>query len=142
MKRLGIACAGAMMGCLLMGAADDGSWQRRVPAHDRERANPLPDQAAAAQAGAHLYAHQCAPCHGAGALGKPGRPPLLSDRVEQASDGELAWILRNGSPWNGMPSWQQLPDAQRWQLVAYLRLINTPGLATFDIRSGTREKQR
>ena len=117
--------AGAVM---LMGAAD-GSWLRRVPAADRARVNPLTDQAAAAEAGAHLYANECSKCHGVSAEGKGSRPALVSDRVAHATDGELAWMLRNGNPWKGMPSWSVLPDAQRWQLVAYLRKINGVGAA-------------
>jgi mono/diheme cytochrome c family protein len=117
--------AGAVM---LMGAAD-GSWLRRVPAADRARVNPLTDQAAAAEAGAHLYANECSKCHGVSAEGKGSRPALVSDRVAHATDGELAWMLRNGNPWKGMPSWSVLPDAQRWQLVAYLRKINGAGAA-------------
>jgi mono/diheme cytochrome c family protein len=106
--------AGAVM---LMGAAD------------RARVNPLTDQAAAAEAGAHLYANECSKCHGVSAEGKGSRPALVSDRVAHATDGELAWMLRNGNPWKGMPSWSVLPDAQRWQLVAYLRKINGAGAA-------------
>lgn len=109
-------------GLLLMGAAD-GSWLRRVPAADRIRTNPLPD-AAAAVAGGHLYANECAKCHGDRAQGKGPRPALVSDRVADATDGELAWMLKNGNVWRGMPSWSSLPDGERWQLVAYLRSIN------------------
>jgi mono/diheme cytochrome c family protein len=128
MKRIAssvMLVAGAVM---LMGAAD-GSWLRRVPAADRARVNPLTDQAAAAEAGAHLYANECSKCHGVSAEGKGSRPALVSDRVAHATDGELAWMLRNGNAWKGMPSWSVLPDAQRWQLVAYLRKINGAGAA-------------
>ena len=108
---------------MLVGAAD-GSWLRRIPAADRARVNPLPDQAAAASAGSHIFANNCAKCHGDHAQGKSSRPPLVSDRVAHATDGELAWILKNGNSWKGMPSWSVLPDTQRWQLVAFLRSIN------------------
>ncbi len=109
---------------LLMGAAD-GSWLRRVPAADQARTNPLPDQKAAAEAGSHLYANECAKCHGNHAQGKGSRPALVSDRIAHATDGDLAWILKNGNSWKGMPSWSSMPDAQRWQLVAYLRSLNS-----------------
>ncbi len=109
---------------LLMGAAD-GSWLRRVPAADQARTNPLPDQKAAAEAGLHLYSNNCAKCHGDHAQGKGSRPPLVSDRIAHATDGDLAWILKNGNSWKGMPSWSSMPDAQRWQLVAYLRSLNS-----------------
>jgi mono/diheme cytochrome c family protein len=45
--------------------------------------------------------------------------------VAGATDGELAWLMKNGNPWKGMPAWSSLPDAERWQLVAYLKSINS-----------------
>ncbi len=108
---------------LLMGAAD-GGWLRRVPAADRVRANPLAGQTQAAEAGARLYASACSRCHGERAEGRGSRPALVSARVAAASDGELAWLLKNGDPWHGMPSWGSLPETERWQLVSYLRQIN------------------
>ena len=109
----------------LMGAAD-GSWLRRVPAADHARLNPQADKAGAAEAGSHLYANDCAKCHGEQGQGKGARPAVVSARVAGASDGDLAWLLRNGNSWKGMPSWSSMPDAQRWQLVAYLRNLNIP----------------
>lgn len=117
--------------CLLMGAAD-GSWLRRVPAGDRAKVSPLTDQAAAAEAGSHLYANECARCHGVNGEGKGSRPAVVSARVAGASDGELNWLMKNGNPWKGMPAWSSLPDAERWQLVAYVKSIN----------AGTSEKQQ
>lgn len=111
--------------CVLMGAAD-GSWLKRVPASDRAKVNPLPDQTAAAEAGSHLYANECSKCHGQQAQGKGNRPALISERMKTTTDGELAWLLRNGNSWKGMPSWSVMPDGERWQLVAYMRRINTP----------------
>jgi mono/diheme cytochrome c family protein len=55
----------------------------------------------------------------------------VSARVAGATDGELAWLMKNGNPWKGMPAWSSLPDAERWQLVAYVKSIN----------AGTIEKQ-
>jgi len=107
----------------LMGAAD-GSWLRRVPANDHGRVNPLPNPTSAAEAGSHLYATSCAKCHGEQGQGKGSRPAVVSARVAGASDGDLAWLLRNGNTWKGMPSWSVMPDSERWQLVAYLRSIN------------------
>ncbi len=123
MKRflhVALVAAGA---AALLGAAD-GSWLKRVPAVDHARVSPLAGQASAAEAGSHLYAESCAKCHGDRGQGKGSRPPLVSARVSGASDGDLAWLLRNGNSWKGMPSWSSMPDAQRWQLVAYLRSVN------------------
>jgi mono/diheme cytochrome c family protein len=126
MKRIALSVMMVTSAVMLMGAAD-GSWLRRVPAGDRARVNPLADQAGAAEAGGHLYENECSKCHGERAQGKGSRPALKSDRVAHATDGELAWMLKNGNTWKGMPSWSVLPDAERWQLVAYLRQINVAG---------------
>jgi mono/diheme cytochrome c family protein len=115
----------AVAAAMLMGAAD-GSWLKRVPAADHARVSPLADKPEAAEAGGHLYANSCAKCHGTQGQGKGSRPPVVSVRVEGASDGDLAWLLKNGNSWKGMPSWSVLPDAERWQLVAYLRSLNGP----------------
>jgi mono/diheme cytochrome c family protein len=128
MKRLMGGVVVLVGACVLMGAAD-GSWLKRVPAADRARVSPLTDQAAAAEAGAHLYANECARCHGTRGEGKGSRPAVVSARVAGATDGELNWLLRNGNPWKGMPAWSSLPDSERWQLVAYLRTMNTAGRA-------------
>ncbi len=131
MKRLMGGTAVLVGACLLMGAAD-GSWLKRVPAADKARVSSLTDQHAAAEAGSHLYANECARCHGANGEGKGSRPAVVSARVAGATDGELAWLMKNGNPWKGMPAWSALPDAERWQLVAYLKSIN----------AGTNEKQK
>ncbi len=106
-------------------AAADGSWLKKVPQADRDRTNPYAGQAEAVAAGANLFRNNCAKCHGADAGGKGSRPPLKSDRIKNATDGELAWMLKNGQPFRGMPTWGGLPEQQRWQLVTYLRSLNT-----------------
>ena len=101
----------AMAG-ILFAEAGDGKWLLKVPAKDR---------------GAKIFAEHCAPCHGEDAAGKAQgkhiRPSLHADRVKQAAPGELFWLLTNGSQKNGMPSWSRLPDAQRWQLITYLKSL-------------------
>jgi len=51
------------------------------------------------------------------------RPSLRSERIHMASDGDIEWFLRQGDLGHGMPSWSSLPEAQRWQVVAYLKSI-------------------
>jgi len=104
----------------------DGKWLRRVPDEDRARTNPVAHQQQAENAGKTLFAENCAKCHGADANGRthpPPRPSLRSTRIRQAKDGELAWMLRNGDPYKGMPPWSSLPELQRWQIIAYLRTL-------------------
>jgi mono/diheme cytochrome c family protein len=106
-------------------AAADGKWLTKVSPEDHARTNPLAHQPEAIAAGANLYAENCAKCHGVTADGKGSRPTLKSARLQQASDGDLAWIMKNGVPFKGMPGWGALPEQERWQLVAYLRSLNT-----------------
>lgn len=113
--------------CGAFATAGDGEWLHKVPAKDRNRANPLADDRDAPAAGAKMFAEHCAPCHGQDAegkiQGKHYRPNLHSDRVKQATPGELFWLLTNGSLKNGMPSWSRFPEPQRWQLVTYLKSL-------------------
>jgi len=122
MKRRTIAAL-AMALSAAAGFAADGAWLRKVPESDRQRVNPFAGKADAAEAGKLLFAQNCAKCHGEDALGRRNRPSLRSERVHTATDGEIAWILRNGSVWKGMPSWSSIPEPERWQIVAYLRTL-------------------
>ena len=38
-------------------------------------------------------------------------------------DGQLFWIVRNGSPGTSMPDFRGLSDEQIWQLVLHLRTL-------------------
>jgi mono/diheme cytochrome c family protein len=101
--------------------AADKSWLQKVPSADRARVNPYAGGSEAVSAGRNLFVENCAHCHGENAEGLYGRPSLRSERVARATDGELAWLLRNGSLRKGMPSWITLPEPERWQIIAYLR---------------------
>ncbi len=107
-----------------LGAEHNGDWLQKVPSHERIAANPLSDDPTAIAAGGHLFARHCASCHGKDANGIRRRPSLRTERVQQATDGELQWLLRNGSLLHGMPSWSSLPEIQRWQLVRYLHSLS------------------
>ena len=116
---------------LLVGSAvcfaAPGGWLKNVPAADRARTNPYAGQADAIAAGGNLYASNCARCHGANAEGHRGHPALVSARVSQATDGEIQWLLKNGEPFKGMPTWGSMPEQERWQVIAWLRSVNTTG---------------
>jgi mono/diheme cytochrome c family protein len=109
--------------CLLLCAAVHSHWDR-VPEKDHIRANPLASRPDSTAAGAVLYRDHCAQCHKADAMGDGRKKPSLrTDHVRSATDGDLEWFLRQGDLAHGMPSWSSLPEAQRWQLIAYLRSI-------------------
>lgn len=110
-------------GSLLLGAAASSRWGR-VPAKDHARSNPLAARPESVSAGALVYKEHCAQCHRSDGMGDGHKKPALrSDRVKSATDGDLEWFLRQGDLGHGMPSWSSLPEAQRWQLIAYLRSI-------------------
>jgi mono/diheme cytochrome c family protein len=119
----------ALILCMVFGmtvalcAASSSRWQH-VPAKDHWRSNPLAGQSEAVAAGELVYRDHCLQCHKANAMGDGHKkPPLRSERVRSATDGDIEWFLRQGDLGHGMPSWSSLPEAQRWQLVAYLRSI-------------------
>ena len=111
---------------VLLMAAANGAWLKKVPTSDRAMVNPLAAQPEAIAAGSNLYQNNCAQCHGADGSGRGSRPAIRSARIAGATDGDLFWLLKNGQPFRGMPSWAKLPEGQRWQIVAYLRSIQPP----------------
>ncbi len=113
-------------------AAANGTWLKHVPQTDHERVNPYAGQPEAIAAGRNLFVANCAHCHGENAEGKNARPSLRSERIQNATDGDLAWLLKNGEVFKGMPRWAGLPEQERWQIIAYIRSLNT----------GTGEMQR
>lgn len=72
----------------------------------------------------------CKVCHGFGGNGlgiiferlqpKP-RNFTCYYTMEDISDGQIYWIVKNGSPGTAMPSFGGLSDKQVWQLVLYIR---------------------
>lgn len=128
MKCRAFTLAVLLAGASLCFAAANGAWLRKVPKADRDRVNPYAGQPAAIQAGSILFHENCARCHGENAEGRHGRPSLRSERLQHATDGDIAWIVKNGQVFKGMPSWAALPPPERWQLVAYLRSLNPPAV--------------
>lgn len=118
----GILCLTISLSLLLC-AASRPRWEH-VPDKDHARINPFAGHPEAVAAGALVYREHCAQCHRSDATGDGHKkPPLRSARISAASDGDLEWFLKQGDLRHGMPSWSSLPEAQRWQLVSYLRSI-------------------
>lgn len=74
----------------------------------------------------------CTVCHGSGdglgmmsgGLTPPPRNFMCKDTMEKISDGQLFWIIKNGSPGTGMPSFSDLSDEQVWQLIHFIRQLS------------------
>jgi mono/diheme cytochrome c family protein len=112
------------VGVSLLAVAGSSSRWEHVPARDHLRTNPFAGDPGAVAAGALVYRDHCLQCHKGNAEGDGHkRPPLRSERLRSASEGDIEWFLRQGDLGHGMPSWSSLPEAQRWQIVAYLKSI-------------------
>jgi mono/diheme cytochrome c family protein len=99
--------------------------------------NPLLSSAGAIQAGKELFLKTaqpvaCVMCHGelgdgkglmGAALVPPPRNFSCGQMMKDIPDGQLFWIIKNGSPGTGMMPFVGLPDEQVWQLVHYIRSL-------------------
>jgi len=106
-------------------AAEAPSWTK-APSSAQARANPYEGNADAVRAGRKLVARHCASCHGEDGHDGRSAPPLDTVAVRRAAAGDLFWLLTNGDLRAGMPSWSNLPDARRWQIVAFLKSSDPP----------------
>ena len=123
-------CLWIFLGFLTLAAclgAANGEWLTHVPPSYRQKSNPFAGRSEAIAAGSRVFSDHCAKCHGADALGRDDRPNLRSERIQNAADGEIFWLLKNGNLAKGMPSWSDLPEPTRWQVIAYVKSL---GMAT------------
>ena len=92
-----------------------------APADAKAQKNPYQGQQTTS--GKSTYHARCAACHGENGDGTGNIPALATGNAQAASDGELFWYITKGDVNNGMPSWQMLPEQDRWQVVNYLRVL-------------------
>ncbi len=97
------------------------SLLEKAPRSARSRANPYAGNSDAVLAGRKLFRRHCGACHGEESRGTDWAPSLRSSRIRSTPPGVLVWFLKNGDLRAGMPSWSQLPDERRWQIVTYLQ---------------------
>ncbi len=92
----------------------------------------------ARERGRALYAQNCALCHGPRADGQGARREGLSSRPRdftdpawrrQASPRGLFFAVREGVRGTAMPSWKSLPEADAWDLVAFLLSVGEAPLS-------------
>lgn len=124
--RTGIIILAGTAALWVAALAQSPSQQRwQAPSDAASRQNPLKDKPALAAGGKKIFSRTCATCHASG----PGQkgPNLASAVVQADSDGALFWKITNGNTRTGMPSFSSLPEAQRWQLVLYIRSLGQDG---------------
>jgi glucose/arabinose dehydrogenase/mono/diheme cytochrome c family protein len=114
-----IAVAISLPATLLFAADVDANFHN-APDSAQAMKNPFEGQDAAAQAGKPLYARNCASCHGPSGKGTGNIPSLVDGKLESVKPGEVFWFITHGDKANGMPSWEGLPQNQRWQIVTYI----------------------
>ena len=96
-----------------------------APAFSAQEKNPYAGQHAAIVEGARLYARNCGSCHGIGGRGAGKIPALSHGALQSVPDGEVFWFITTGSVANGMPSWAQSSEQQRWQIVTYVKALKS-----------------
>jgi mono/diheme cytochrome c family protein len=108
----------------------------RAPDPIYGQANPLAADGNHLATGRRLYEKDANPpcqiCHG---IKGDGMGPLAAQfdprprnfackaTVNGIPDGQLFWIVRNGSPGTSMPAFPGMRDEQIWQIVLYLRAL-------------------
>lgn len=110
---------------------------QQAPDEFLAKASPLPVSTGHVQAGKTLFMETAKPlacmnCHGtkgdgAGPLGGGLIPPprnfTCGTTMKDIPDGQLFWIIRNGSPGTGMMPFSGLSDDEVWQLIGYIRSL-------------------
>jgi glucose/arabinose dehydrogenase len=129
-KAIGVVLCGFLLIPSL--AAQDAHFHNAPSSSSREK-NPYEGKQQAITAGAKLYSMNCGSCHGNNGRGTGNVPALRKGPTQTVPDGEVFWFITTGSVNNGMPSWAQLSEQKRWQIVTYLKsLKNSPDTQTVD----------
>lgn len=109
----------------------------KAPGDSLSKTNPVPASAGSIQAGKELFLRTaqpvaCVMCHGEqgdgkGVMGAALMPPprnfTCGAMMREIPDGQLFWIIKNGSQGTGMMPFATLPDEQVWQLIHYIRSL-------------------
>ena len=108
----------------------------KAPADLYNLDNPVTASRSNRKAGRELYEElsdpSCVVCHGNNGEGNgqlasqfdpPPRNFACAKTIDGIPDGQLFWIIKNGSPGTAMPNYDYLSDEEIWQLVIYLRSL-------------------
>lgn len=112
-------------------------FTQKAPEEIYNLKNPLESTAENLQNGKMLYQTRAKPmpcklCHGVSGDGRgpmargfnpPPRDFTCSETINGVPDGQLFWIIKNGSPGTGMLAYKSLKDEQIWQVLLYVRQL-------------------
>jgi alcohol dehydrogenase (cytochrome c) len=76
--------------------------------------------------GRSSFQTRCAVCHGTDGNGGEHAPSILA-RVARSSEPDVTALLKEGIPARGMPSFNDMPEAEMRSLVAFLRAMAPAG---------------
>ena len=126
-RRVTLAGMGfALLWAAAPAAAGEAVWT--APDAEKAKVNPVARDAGVRD-GRTKFNINCRLCHGpegkgdgpAAAALNPKPRNLTSQEVQAETDGELFWKITTGR--GAMPSWQLLPETDRWSLVHYIRTL-------------------
>jgi cytochrome c553 len=137
-KFVGISAALLLLSANMVGAEEATPTKPRVPADQMAAAkalqNPFEGQADSVAKGKALYEGKgtCFNCHGkegkgngpAGAMLNPSPRDFTNCKFhKKRKDGELMWVLKNGSPGTGMVSLvpAAITEEEGWHIINYER---------------------
>lgn len=106
----------------------------------RETPPPAPDEKPSLERGRDIYLEKCAFCHGETGNGDGPAANFSSPRPRKLnktqykirtthfgkipSDQDIFYIISKGMPGTTMPSWNHLPESDRWSLVLFLKSLS------------------
>jgi len=106
----------------------DKALERRA----RDVTDPIAKDAGAVARGMSHYRENCLPCHGAPGVDaeefqegmNPSPPGIDADIVQNGSDAELFWVVKNGIRMTGMPAFGvNHKDDEIRDIVAFVRHV-------------------
>ena len=111
------------------------SLAQQKDAPDAEK-NPFAGTASAIASGKNLFEQTCQSCHGGEARGGRG-PALSSGNFRHGNeDGDLFRTIRTGVPGTQMPAFALLPADNVWQIITYLRSLDTNNAGVNEAAAG------
>ncbi|MGE3977508.1 MAG: c-type cytochrome [Nitrospira sp.] len=119
------------------GACVQSRKTAKAPEGFLTKTSPLPSSPSTIRAGKELFLRTaqpaaCVMCHGEQGDGKglmgaalvpPPRNFTCGMMMREIPDGQLFWIIKNGSIGTGMMAFSGLSDDQVWQLIHYIRSL-------------------